>query len=256
MDATWQTSDGNWSATCRIAESSGEIRCPFSAAAGDRVCCRAFCVSARETRTRCAGVTRPPISDGRGLTVSTVGGSHQKVDVMEPREDELACIAIERPETSCLVDVDVEARCFLEFFSDALNQFREAESSRSQDTHVPRTPVLRQTKTNGIGWSKAVAAPAPERIASNARIYNELIGGLTESRCFGVPVDCPHARILLLGAHQADSPERPRATTLSNSAHRTCSGAPARRVSVLVQRDHRKRGRFRRIQRKTPWNAC
>jgi hypothetical protein len=82
--------------------------------------------------------------------VSTVGGSHQKVDVMEPREDELACIAIERPETSGLVDVDVEARCFLEFFSDALNQFGEAESFRSQDTHVPRTPILRQAKTNGI----------------------------------------------------------------------------------------------------------
>jgi hypothetical protein len=53
----------------------------------------------------------------------------------------------------------------------------------------------------GFVRAKAVAAPAPERIASNARIYKELTGGLTESRCFGVPVDCPHARILLLGAH-------------------------------------------------------
>ena len=55
--------------------------------------------------------------------VSTVGGSHEKVDVVQPRQDELACIAIERPETGSLVHVDVEARRFFEFFSDALNEF-------------------------------------------------------------------------------------------------------------------------------------
>jgi hypothetical protein len=35
--------------------------------------------------------------------VSTAGGSHEKIEVVQPREDEFARIAIERPETRALV---------------------------------------------------------------------------------------------------------------------------------------------------------
>jgi len=66
-------------------------------------------------------MTRSPMSDDGVLMVSTVGGSREKVDVVQPREDALACIAIERPETGSLVHVDVEARRFFEFFSYAVN---------------------------------------------------------------------------------------------------------------------------------------
>jgi len=152
---------------------------------------------------------------------------------MEPREDELACIAIERPETSCLVDVDVEARCFLEFFSDALNQFGEADSFRSQDTHVPRTPVLRQAKTNGIGWSKAVAAPAPERIASNARIY-------TPAFCFSARI-----RRIRLKAPRHDSLEL-RSLYVFGRQHAkclcSCSAITARVVPASPNSTKKRRG--------------
>ena len=77
------------------------------------------------------------MSDRGKLTVSTGGGSHEKVDVVQPRQDELARMTIERPETGSLVHVELEARRFFEFFPDALNQFGEAESVGSQDTHGP-----------------------------------------------------------------------------------------------------------------------
>ena len=38
-----------------------------------------------------------------GQTVSTAAGSHEKVEVVQPREDEFARIAIERPETRDLL---------------------------------------------------------------------------------------------------------------------------------------------------------
>jgi len=103
--------------------------------------------------------------------VAAVAGSHEKVDVVQPREDELAGITIERPETGSLVNVDLEAGRFFEFFSDALNQFGEAESVKNQSTHVPRS--LRSVCSQM--WEQGGRrASARVRRRQNARSYTDL----------------------------------------------------------------------------------
>jgi len=53
--------------------------------------------------------------------------------------------------------------------------------------------------------SKAVAARAPSRSASKARIYTDLTRLLRESRCSACGVGCPHSRNLIAGVHQAEA---------------------------------------------------
>src|SRR5882672_8427331 len=76
-------------------------------------------------------------------TVPAGGRSLEKLEVVQPREDELAREGIKRPETGADVHVDLEAGRFLKFFSNALNQLDEA------------APVISQSRMSVKIWRHA-----------------------------------------------------------------------------------------------------